>query len=69
MADPTFLDDENLCDLLDRNLEPIQYENIFENYDDIQISNFEDDYSLFLSVKSGISGSVLPQADKSLAMT
>lgn len=69
MADPTFLDDENLCDLLDRNLDPIQYENIFETYDDIQISNFEDDYSLFLFVKSGISQSILLQADEPLAMT
>lgn len=55
MADPAFLNDENLCDLLDRNLDPIQYGNIFENYNDIQISTFEDDYSLFLLVKSGFS--------------
>lgn len=52
MAASAFLDDENLCDLLDRNVSPIQYENIFDNYNDIQISNFEDDYSLFLSVTS-----------------
>jgi hypothetical protein len=67
MADPAFLNDENLGDLLDRNLDPIQYGNIFENYDDIQISTFEDDYSLFLLVKSRISHDFL-NIDTSIAM-
>lgn len=55
MAVSTFLDDDNLCDLLDRNVSPAQYDNIFDSYNDIQISNFEDDYSMFLSVLSEIS--------------
>ncbi|KEF62382.1 uncharacterized protein A1O9_00354 [Exophiala aquamarina CBS 119918] len=49
MAVSAFLDDDNLCNLLDRNVSPAQYENIFDNCSNIPISNFEDDYSLFFN--------------------
>jgi len=69
MAASTFLEDDNLSDLLERNVSPAQYENIFDGYNDIQITNFEDDYSMFLSVASRILPGTLFLADSLIAMT